>query len=96
MALMFSNDAFGTDVNQAILAEVLGLLLWMLQTKFFQEILIGLITSLVLLQTSALACIGLDLATMDLGTNTSKLIVFTLVVNIVQYREIFDKLFYFG
>ena len=87
MAFVFSNDALGADIRQTILTEILGFLLGMLETKLLEHILIGILTPFILLWAGSVTSIGPDhgliLVSVKLWSNTSKTVVFPLVINIV-------------
>lgn len=89
MPLVLSNDTLRANVRQAILTKILRLLLWMLQTKLLDHVLVSV---------GCRRCLGtirwdLPIVSMQLrGDAREPTIVFPLVVNIVEYRKILDQL----
>ena len=89
MTFVITYDTLGADVDQAGLTKVFRFLLWMLQAKFLQLIIIDFVTSLDRLKSRTLAnsrwhdLTDVAVCSMVVGDDASELVVFPLVVNIV-------------
>ena len=84
VALVLSDNAFRADIYLVILTEVLCLLLRMPKTELVNKALLGLLPGLPLFASLAWAAVC-----MERRTDSSKLVNLFLVVNVIQYSEVF-------
>lgn len=100
MSLVIANNTFGANIHLAGVTEIFVLLLRMLQTKLVELLLLLIIfvhSDLISTKTcdcrpsTVLIDCGDLLATVDSGNNSTKVVIFFFVVNVVQNCEISDQ-----